>query len=70
MIPAKWVYGRARPNSHFWQPTLPEWLLAHARAVLATLLVAGGVLAALEWLVYEARALPWAPTVAILAPVE
>ena len=69
-IRAKGVYGRARPNFHFWQSTLLEWRLAHAREVLAALLAAGGVLAALEWLVYGARALPRAPTIAILAPVE
>jgi hypothetical protein len=37
---------------------------------LAALVAAGGVLAALEWLVYAARVLPRSPTVAILAPVE
>jgi hypothetical protein len=38
--------------------------------VLAALVAASGVLAALEWLVYGARALPRSPTVAILARVE
>jgi hypothetical protein len=70
MIQAKGVYGRARPNPHFWQPTLPEWRLAHFWRVLAALVAAGGVLAALELLVHVARVLPRSPTVAILARVE
>jgi hypothetical protein len=74
MIQAKGMYGRARPNPAFKSFSPPKWRRAYIWAALAAafaaLLATGGVLIALELLVYPARVLPWRPTVAILARVE